>query len=357
MSFKLQSRIIVVILIVLFGVFLHEDTFAQRRSSKQVRIDELLYKIASAFDSLSYEALTTYETFTKSGVRRRQEKSITLGSDRGWWQTVMPEESSNRIVIFRDNLYYRIYVDKDSIGVPWRGSRSGIFNTENIAILKKNYSINFLSEEKIQNYLTDVVKISPRNKDRSGIKIWVDKETGFIFRYEKYDKDNNKVYQRFTENVIFNPDVDESLFDVEYSGSIPSAPNRKEYESIIEIAQELNMPLVTPQVTPSGFVLSERSVGYRGKQPTVHFYYADGLWSFSLFQTKDKRKESEIHIEEDRNGRIASIRAIKNNIYYVLWGDHLGDIDRETIIKSFSSIKLFDKTKLPKTEQIIKKHY
>lgn len=356
MSFKLQSRILVVILTLLFGIFLHEDTFAQRRSSRQTRINELLHKIASASDSISYEALTTYERFTKDGVRRRQEKSVILGSYRGWWQNTIPEESSNRVVIFRDNLFYGIYLDKDSVGVPWRGSRGGIIKAENIPVLKRNYSINFLPEEKIQNFLTDVVVMSPINKDRSKIKIWVDKKTGFIFRYEKYDKENNKIYQWFTENVIFNPDIDESLFDVEYSGTIPSAPNRKEYESILEIAQELNMPLVVPQVFPSGFLLSKKSVGYREEQPTVHFYYTDGLWSFSLFQTKDEKKESEMNIRK-WNDRIYRISAIKNNLYYMFWGEDLGDIDRETIIQSFNSIKLFDKIKLSKTEQIIKKYH
>lgn len=349
--FTFQSRIIVVILTLLFGLFLYSDSFAQKPSNIQKRINELLYKIASASDSISYEALTTYEFFTKDGIRRGQQKSIILGSDRGWWQTVIPEEGRNRIVILRDNLYYTKFLEKDSVDVRRGSPRGGIINTENIAILKKNYSINFLPEEKIQNYLTDVVKITPRNKDRTRIKIWVDKKTGFIFRFEKYDKDNNKVSQWFIENVLFNPDIDESLFDVEFSGTIPI---RKTYESIPEAAEELNMPLVTPQFPPSGFVLSERSVRYRGKQPIVQFYYTDGLWSFSLFQRISQRKERKMHIEE-RNDRISWISAVKNNIFYWYEGD-LGDIDRETIIKSFSSIKLFDKTKLPKTEQIIKKH-
>lgn len=350
-----QSRILVAILTSLFGLFLYADTFAQNANSQQDRINELLYKIALARDSISYEALTTYEFFTKDGIRREQEKSIILGSNRGWWQTIIPEESKNRVVILRDNVYYIVYLDKDSVGVRLQSSRGGIIKVENIALLKKNYYVEFLPEEKIQNYLADVVKISPRNKDRSRIKIWVDKKTGFFFRFEKYDKDNNKVFQRFRENVVFNPNADESIFNVEYSGAIPIEPKRKTYKSILEVAQELNIPLVTPQFPPSGFVLSEISV-YRGEQPVVQLYYADGLWSFSLFQRKDKRKEREIEIGEDRNGRITWISAVKDNIFYWYVGD-LEDVDRDTIIKSFKSIKLFDKTKLSKTEQIIKKYY
>lgn len=331
------SRMVLALLTIMFGIFLFSDSFAQSRSERKKKIDSLLRMIAIAEDSLSYQALTIVENYGEDLTRKSERKVIKLGANREWSRYVSP--ASERVLIIRDNLYFTKFLDKDSVSVRNRRSREGIFG--DIALLKKNYYIRFLPEEKIQHRLVDVVKIRSKQKDRAWIKIWVDKKTGFVFRLERYTAEDKPLFVRYNENVVFDPEVDPGLFDVDYEGAYPSIPNSKIYDSPSEVQEELGISLVVPEVLPPGFSLSEISARASRHNPVVQFYYSDGLLSFSLFQEVTKRGDREMRVRK-RRGRII-INEIKNNIGYTI----ISDIDRiveGTLMKTFESIKLLKDT-------------
>jgi len=274
-----QSRILLAILTLSFGIFLHTEASAQSRNAeRRERIDKLFRKIATAEESLSYQATVIYE-YIGQETRRFEREVVKVDSDREW------SRSTNREFIIKNNIYYIRFLDNDSIAVRNRRSRDSIVG--DIELLKKNYSVRFLPEEKVQHRLVDVVRIRfrSRQRDRAWQKIWVDKENGYVFKTEYYNAEGHMFSSRHSENVKFNPEIDPELFEVEYTGAIPSVPNRKIYDSTTEVSDELNISLVAPEFLPPGFSLSEISVRYRGEnnKPFVQFYYSDGLWSFSLF--------------------------------------------------------------------------
>lgn len=320
------------VIAVSFGIFLHTESTAQRRNPERLkRIDELFRKIAAAEESLSYKA-TVFTEYFGVETRKYERDVVKVGSNREWSQ------SNNRVFVIRDNLYFIKFLENDSVSVFTRRSREGIVG--DIELLKKNYYVRFLPEEKIQHRIVDVVRIRfrSRQRDRAWLKIWVDKANGFVFRKEKYNAEDKKLTARYSENVVFDPEVDHDLFKVDYTGSIPTVPSRKIYESTSEVQEELNISLVAPEVLPAGFSLSEISVGTRrnSRRPFVLFHYSDGLWSFSMFQESSQSDDAKITVERRRGGNIV-LTAVKNNIRYRFIGD-IDNIAEETLIKSFQSI-------------------
>ena len=327
-----QSRILLAVIAVSFGIFLHSESSAQRRNpERQKRKDELFRKIAAAEESLSYQATVITEYFGEE-TRKYERDVVKVGSTREW------SKSNNRVFVIRDNLYFIKFLENDSVIVYNRRSRESIIG--DIELLKKNYSVRFLPEEKIQDHLVDVVRIRfrLRHKDRAWLKIWVDKENGYVFRTEHYDAEDKKFFSRHSEDVKFDPEIDPELFEVDYTGDFPAVPTRKLYESANEVRDDLNISLVAPEFLPSGFSLNEISVRYRGhnNKPFVQFYYSDGLWSFSLFQETTERDNRDMRLRK-RMGWL-SISEIKNNLRYSFNSD-IDLIAEKTLVKSFQTIK------------------
>ncbi len=312
---------------------------SQNIQKQSERGHNFLQKIAHS-DTLSFSAITTFERLSgrrKNNVSRFEV--IRIGRDKGRWHTLIPEDQSNAIDILVDNVFYETYTDNDKIEAWPRRTRGLYFNIENIALILNNYSVTFLSDELIQDFPVDVVKISPRQRDRSWIKVWVHKSNGFIFNMEQYDLDNERLYFLERKEVVFNFSVDPKLFEVNFTGEVHGRHIRKEYESIADLQNEWNMSFIAPKVNPPGFVLKEIAVhmdDMDDDEPVFQYYYTDGIISYSLFQRKSERDDKEMRIDRQHGDLYISAR--KNGIYYRMDGD-INQIDRDVIVQSFESIQ------------------
>jgi len=328
------TRIQIAFFLFVSGLFATGDGIAQKDKNTQ-----FLTKISRAYADLTYKAKVTKEGLDNGKiVRKYVDETVVLGSEKRWVRRIYPKGYySDKEILHIGNLYYVKVVGKDSVLVRFRRPVKGVLsNADDMMLLEKNYYINFLRTEKVQNRTADVVNIVSRYKDRSFIKIWVDKENGFIYRIEKYDRNNNKIYQVFTEDVVFNPKVEPGLFAITYTGNLPSERTRKTYEGIPDLLQDLRKPVLVPKQIPPGFVLDKIIVQERNEEKIIQFYYKDGLTDLSFFQGPDTRKERKFGVtSRDIDGRIQG-RIVKDNVRLVL----VGDLPKDTLYEIFQNIEL-----------------
>jgi len=336
-----SCRVCLVLLLGIIFLFNSLDSYAQDND----KYTELLLKISKAYRELTYRATNVNEQIVNGEVKGRViDKTIVLEPEKRWVQRIFNNaynyDYSNKDYIHIGNLYYERIIGTDSIRANIREPLKGILsNSDDIVLLKKNYYIKFIREEKYLNRLVDVVKLISRNGDRPFIKICVDRENGFIYRLVKYDNDRNKIYQRYVEEVEFNPTVDESLFEVNYNGPTPVPRHREIYESISDLMQDINVPILLPKHLPPGFVLDKIVMTPRNKSRSIQFYYKDGLTSLSFFQEPSDVKEEKVKlVRRSFTGNIL-VQEIKDNIMR----NFVGDFPLGTIFEFFNNLELIKK--------------
>jgi len=306
--------------------------------SQDDKNDIFLRKISQSYSELSYSATINIEAIENGEVvRKNVDRNIIAGPEKRWARRISPGSYySNKEVVHIGNLYYVRVIGTDSVYVRNVQPRSGeLADADDMILLKKNYTIKFLREEKIQDRVTDVVKIKPLYRDRPCIKICVDRENGFIFYLEKYDKDSNIIYRRYAEDVEFNPVINESVFDVTYTGPLPGIEERETYESIGDMMQDIKGPILIPKQVPPGFVLEMIQVTRRENVPVIQFYYKDGLTGLSFFQIPTKKNEQDAKVVDKRMSGTIIVRAIKDNIDCRF----IGDLPADTMIGLFKNLE------------------
>jgi negative regulator of sigma E activity len=300
---------------------------ASNLAAQENNYDQILTKISSAYTDLTYKATITFEEFRDGKLKYKSvDETIILSPEKRWVRRLYPLKRSkdenyfsNKEYVHIGNLYYEKVIGLDSIKVMFRRPAIGVLaNADDLVLLRKNYYIKTLNEEKIQNRIVNVVKIVPRSRDRSYLHLWVDKNNGFIFRIEKYDKDGNKIYIEFAENVEFNPTVDPGLFEVKYSGNLPRERKRDIYKSFSDLLQDIHEPVYVPKQIPPGFVLDKIRVLKINKTNRIQFYYKDGLTDLSFFQRARNRKDRGFNVEQNYSDGKKQVSMIMNKMEFRL---------------------------------------
>lgn len=339
---RLNIARIQLILCFVFGLLIAGNLAAQKNN-----FDQILTKISSAYTSLTYKATITFEEYRDGKLKNKYiDETIIMSPEKRWVRRLFPLKAfkddkyfANKEYVHVGNLYYEKVIGLDSVNVMFRRPAVGVLaNADDMVLLKKNYYIKTVNEEKIQNRIVNVVKIFPRPRDRSSLHIWVDKNNGFIFRIEKYDNDGNKIYIEYAENVEFNPTVDPGLFEVKYSGKLPRERKRDIYMSFSDLLQDIHEPIYVPKQIPPGFVLDKISVRKYNKTNIIQFYYTDGLTDLSFFQSARNRKDQEFKVLRNLSDGKKQVRMISNKMEFRLVCDLPIDAMRQ-IFKNIEILK------------------
>lgn len=302
---------------------------------------EVLKKISRSYQVLKYSATFTIEEIDKDAtVRKLVDENIVAGPEKRWARRIFPEGYySDKDFVHIRNLYYERVIGSDSIRVRIRQPRRGaLSNEDDIVLLRKNYSLKFKEEVMYEGHRADVIKITPRSRDRSAVKVCVDRDTGFIFYLKKYDREMNRIYSRTASKVVFNPDYDESLFDVFYSSELPVEQERETYESISDLIQEVRGKLLAPKNLPPGFVLDFIQVTRREGVPVIQFYYKDGLTGLSFFQNRTEEDDKKFSVDRKSISGTYVTRAVVDGIQISVVGDLPLDT-LESFVENLQQIK------------------
>ncbi|MFC1493514.1 hypothetical protein ACFL6O_06085 [candidate division KSB1 bacterium] len=323
----------------LSGLFYFTDTEARQQVNNQ-KVD-FLRKIAKASREISYSATIHKEYFyTQDSIGVYEKKVIKIDEGNMLQQFTYPERRTNTITIKKGDVYYHKRLNSDTVYVT---ISSGVTNvgseiSDDTYLLKRNYDFIFLRTEKIGKYVTDVVKVVSKYRDRDWLQMWVGPENGFIFRLERYDSEDKKVYQEYVEDVVLSPEINKELFEIGEGKIILESrrSDRKEYDNLADVETMWNKPLLVPKFTPSGFILERISTFKRRNNNYIQLDYTDGLSYISLFQREAKGEKRDLGIGSsfEANKRITRIIEIRNDVALTLFSD----LPEDTLLSLFKSL-------------------
>ena len=269
-----------------------------------------LERIAEAEHKVSYVGLRL-KTFSSSrGTRTFEEVVIHKSIDASYRKvvSVVGERQSSEGSRGRrnDNENRRDRTDRNRDRNEWRQVRSQ-FSKEEIELIAQNYNLEeSVSTEKLANYETNILTITPKFAGRPTKRIFFARENGVILRVEDLDADG-VLREMFVYNRIsFDPETVERKWEV-FEKEIKPEPRRRRSHpiSLVEAEKMLKTKPIQPEYIPPGFQLQDvRSIKSK-ENNSILLEYTDGLVNFTLFEkggepprlsSRQRGEESEIEL-------------------------------------------------------------
>ena len=171
--------------------------------------------------------------------------------------------------------------------IRWRQVKN-LFSEKEVQLIAQNYNLEKSSfTEKIANYETDILTITPKFANRPTKRIFFARENGAILRVEDLDSERVLRAMSVYTRISFDPEIVERKWST-FQKEIKPEPQRSFPISLTEGEKVLETKPIQPTYLPPGFQLQNvRNI--KGRKNTIQLIYTDGLLGFSIFQTTDKR--------------------------------------------------------------------
>ena len=181
----------------------------------------------------------------------------------------------------------------------WRKVRS-LFSKAEIELIAQNYTLEKTSStEKIANYETDILTITPKFAGRGTHRIFFARENGVILRAEVLDAEGVLRAMFVYTRISFDPEAVERKWE-SFEKEIKLEPPSSYSISLAEAEKILKTEPIQPEYLPPGFQLQVVH-SIKDRKNTIHLIYTDGLLGFSIFETTDKRtRRGSRHTEEPK---------------------------------------------------------
>ena len=186
----------------------------------------------------------------------------------------------------------------------WRQIKS-LFSEKEIKLIAQNYNLEkSASAEKIMNYETDILTITPKFADRPTKRIFFFRENGVILRVEDLDAEGVLREMFVYTRISFNPEAVKNKWKAIQKEIRPE--QRRSFPVLLAEAEKtLKTKPVHPDYLPPGFQLQDvRGIKSRDNN-SILLEYTDGLVNFTLFEKsgepprvdeRQRRRESEIEL-------------------------------------------------------------
>ncbi|MCY4553424.1 MAG: hypothetical protein OXC79_07105 [Candidatus Poribacteria bacterium] len=190
----------------------------------------------------------------------------------------------------------------------WRQIGS-LFSKKEIELIAQNYNLEkSASAEKIMNYETDILTITPKFADRPTKRIFFARENGVILRVEDLDAEGVLREMFVYTRISFNPKAVENKWKGIEKEANPE--QRRSFPVTLAKAEKmLKTKPIQPDYLPPGFQLQDvRGIKSR-ENNSILLQYTDGLVNFTLFEKsgepprvdeRQRRRESEIELENKK---------------------------------------------------------
>ncbi len=186
----------------------------------------------------------------------------------------------------------------------WRQIRNP-FPKKEIQLIAQNYNLEVSpSTEKIINYETDILTITPKFADRPTKRIFFARENGVILRVEDLDAEGVLRQMFVYTRISFDPATVQRKWEV-FEKEIKPRPPRSSSISLAEAEKVLKTKPAQPEYLPPGFQLKDVRIIKNRKNDSILLEYTDGLVNFTLFEKtgdpphirdRDRREEKEIEL-------------------------------------------------------------
>lgn len=259
-----------------------------------------LERIAEAERKVSYVGLRV-KTFSSSrGTRTFEEVVIHKSADVSYRKVVSAvgerhshegsrgrDEHRNDNRRRDDNEDRRDRRERNRDRSEWRQVESP-FSKKQIELIAQNYNLEQSpSTEKIANYETDILTITPKFTDRPTKRIFFARENGVILRVEDLDAEGVLREMFVYTRISFDSETVERKWQI-FQKEIKQRPPRINAISLDEAGKMLKTKPIQPEYMPPGFQLQEvRSIRSR-ENDSILLEYTDGLVTFTLFEKGGK---------------------------------------------------------------------
>ncbi len=255
-----------------------QPAFAQNPSSSSPEALSWLQKIAAAPRKYNYTGTFVYS----SNGDIETSRIIHLVNDEGEHEKSEVLDGSPREII-RNNDEMRCYLPENKTVVTEKRWLRKVFPAllpQPLSNLDDNYIIRKGGQERVSDYLCQVIDLEPRDEKRYGQKLWVDQETGLILKAAVMDKD------RVVEQFVFT--------HLKIGGNIDKALLKSRYEAKAAEWRTTNLVSSTMGSGKLGWQIKDPPAGFKkiiemkrnlsGKStPVSHIALSDGLAAVSVF--------------------------------------------------------------------------
>ncbi|MEN2984701.1 MAG: sigma-E factor regulatory protein RseB domain-containing protein [Dictyoglomaceae bacterium] len=165
-------------------------------------------------------------------------------------------------------------------------STSGFINDsreikKKIELIKKNYKILNLGIETITDRKAIVILLVSKYTNLPVLKLWIDVETYFILRKDKYNSDGKLLSRTFFSEIKYGESYPNSLFKPDPLWKTENIINEPIFKEI-DIKNSGEIPLELPL----GYVLEKLFLIPQVEDFILYYYrYTDGLNTLSFFKT------------------------------------------------------------------------
>ncbi|WP_245727632.1 MucB/RseB C-terminal domain-containing protein [Nitrosovibrio tenuis] len=258
-----------------------QPAFAQNPSSSSPDALSWLQKIASAPRRHNYVGTFVYS----SNGDIETSRIIHLVDEEGEHEKSEVLDGAPREII-RNNDEMRCYLPESKTIVTEKRWLRKVFPAllpqplSNPNNLDDNYIIRKGGQERVSDYMCQVIDLEPRDENRYGQKLWVDQDTGLILKAAVMDK--GRVVEQFVFTQLkIGGHIDKALLKSKY------APQAAEWRTTNLVSSTMGSGKLGWQVkdAPPGFKkIIEMKRNLSGKStPVSHIALSDGLAAVSVF--------------------------------------------------------------------------
>ncbi len=255
-----------------------QPVLAQNPSNSSPEALSWLEKIASAPRRYNYIGTFVYS----SDGDIQTSRVIHLVNDEGEHEKSEVLDGSPREVI-RNNDELRCYLPESKTVVSEKRWLKKIFPAllpQPLGNLDDNYIVKKGGQERVSDFLCQVIELEPRDEMRYGQKLWVDQDSGLILKAAVMDKD------RVVEQFVFT--------QLKIGGQIDKALLTSKYEAKAAQWRTTNLVSSTMGSGKLGWQVKDPPPGFKkimemrrnlsGKStPVNHIALSDGLAAVSVF--------------------------------------------------------------------------
>ncbi|TDJ63843.1 MAG: hypothetical protein E2O35_09790 [Proteobacteria bacterium] len=262
-------------------LFISITTTVAAQESNALR---LMQRMMKATEQLSYDGVFVYQRGVQVDAMRIVHK-FAAGVER---ERLISLSGPKREVIRDGQQVTCLFADDREIFVE-KGEPRNIVSlglSDSVESLVPYYAFNIAGHDRVANRATTVVNIRPKERNRYGYQLWIDRESGLLLKSVIMNRVGHALEQVQFVQIAINAELPDSLFEPEIGGAgFTWHTNAGADNSATTVVETSGWSV---NWLPAGFQMRNHQVQTMpdSDMPVSHMVYSDGLAMVSIFVEK-----------------------------------------------------------------------
>ncbi len=328
------------IFIISFAIILFVTPF-----SSGSEIENILRASLDAPSQVNLEGIREEKIFTSKLTHTFVSKVIYQKPNFIYLEYINPSQITGRVLIDdgEKRIEYLPKIKKTKTLLSPTSLQAEKRKEKTFQVLLQNFLISQLSPEKILERETYVIFLSPKNPNNPSVKIWLDKETYFTLKKEKYTPQGKLISLLIYKEIQFNKSFSQEML----YRKIPKIPpiTKKNIPSIFydleQLKDQINFSLSLPQCFPPDYIFQEAELMRDNK--TIKLAYTNGIQIMVFFQRPHTNLMMQQHPIEFGDVKVRFREGLFGNT--LVWNKEnrtfilMGELNLEEMVKIAHSMK------------------